>query len=128
MVGNWINWVYFVVTMKSSCNSTMLPLFSCNPTSWLWQRLGSNGILEERLSKFLELIEISIVITLGSIEDERTFSTLTYIKNKLKNHFTIHLDMVIRMHVQKFYFLSIFLFYIAIRDWQTSKHRYCVDL
>jgi hypothetical protein len=56
------------------------------------------GILKEKLLKFLKLVEISIVITLGSIEDERNFLTLIYIKNKLKNRFIVHLDMVIRMY------------------------------
>jgi hypothetical protein len=51
----------------------MLPPFICNPTSWLWQRLGSSGILKDKISKFLKLIEISIVITLGLVEDEWTF-------------------------------------------------------
>jgi hypothetical protein len=64
--------------------------------------LRSNGILEETLSKFLKLVEISIVITLGSVKDELTFLTLTYIKNKLKNHFTMHLDMVIWMYVRNY--------------------------
>jgi len=88
----------FVVTMKSSCNFAMLPPFSCNPTFELWQRLGSSGIPKEMLLEFLKLVEISIMITLGSIKDEWTFLTLTYINNKLKNHLTIHLDMVIRMY------------------------------
>jgi hypothetical protein len=43
----------------------------------------------------MKLVEISIVIKLSSVEDKRTFSILTYIKNKLKNRLTIDLDMVI---------------------------------
>jgi len=76
----------------------------------------------------MKLVEISIVITLGLVEDEHTFLTLTYIKNKLKSHFIVHLDMVIRMYAKKLYSPGTFLFYSAIRDWQTNKHRYCVDL
>jgi len=90
-----------------------LPPFS-NPTSWLWQRLQSSGILKERHSEFLKLVEISIVITLGSMKDEWTFSTLAYIKNKLKIHLTMHLDMVIKMYAQKLYSLGTFSFYIII--------------
>jgi hypothetical protein len=78
--------------------------------------VGSNGILKERLSKFLKLVEISIAITLGSIEDKQTFSTLSYIKDKLRNYLIVYLDMVIRMYAQKIYYLSTFPFYIAIRD------------
>jgi hypothetical protein len=56
--------------MKSNCNFAMLPPFNYNPTSWLWQRLGSNGIMMERLLESLKLVKISIVITLGLVEDE----------------------------------------------------------
>jgi ABC-type arginine transport system ATPase subunit len=84
--------------------------------------LGPSGILKERLSEFVNLVEISIVITLGSIENEWTFSNLIYIKNKLKNHLTMHLDMVIMMYAQKLYFLGTFSFYTTIQDWQTNKH------
>ncbi len=84
--------------MKSNYNFAMLPPFNYNPTFRLWQRLGSSDILKERLLKFLKLVEMSIVITLGLIEDEQTFLTLIYIKNKLKNRLIGHLDMVIRMY------------------------------
>ncbi len=62
------------------------------------------------------------------MKDEWTFSTLAYIKNKLKIHLTMHLDMVIKMYAQKLYSLGTFLFYIIIWDWQTNKRQYCVDL
>jgi len=66
--------------------------------------------------------------TLGSIKDEWTFSILAYIKKKLRNRFKVHLDMVIKMYAQKFYSLGTFSFYTAIRNWQTNKRQYCVDL
>jgi hypothetical protein len=34
--------------------------------------LGSSGVLKERLSEFLKLVEISIVITLGLVEEDVT--------------------------------------------------------
>jgi hypothetical protein len=61
-------------------------------------KVGTGGILKEKLSKFLKLVEISIVITLGLVKGKWTFSTLTYIKNKLRNYLIVHLDMVIRMY------------------------------
>lgn len=59
--------------------------------------------MKEKLSKFLKLVEISIVITLGFVKDKWTLFTFIYINNKLKNHLIIHLDLVIRMYVQKKY-------------------------
>jgi hypothetical protein len=41
------------------------------------------------------------MIILDFVEDEWTLFTFIYINNKLKNHLIIHLDLVIRMYVQK---------------------------
>jgi hypothetical protein len=57
--------------------------------------------LKEKFSKFLKLVEISTMIILDFVEDEWTLFTFIYINNKLKNHLIIHLDLVIRMYVQK---------------------------
>ncbi len=57
--------------------------------------------MKEKFSKFLKLVEISTMIILDFVEDEWTLFTFIYINNKLKNHLIIHLDLVIRMYVQK---------------------------
>jgi hypothetical protein len=62
------------------------------------------------------------------VEDEWTLFTFIYINNKFKNHLIIHLDLVIRMYVQKKYYFTTFLLYIAIWDWHTNKHQYGMDL
>ncbi len=57
----------------------VLPPCDHNPICHLWRRqLGSNGILKDQISKYVKLVENSIVITLRSIKDEQTFSTLSY--------------------------------------------------
>lgn len=93
--GSWLDQhaSFFVVVMNDNCITIMLPFFDQNPTSWLGQKLGSSGILQNPLSKYLNLIEISIVIILGFVEGEQTFSTLSYMKTKLKNYLTNHLEL-----------------------------------
>ncbi len=105
---------FFIVAMKRNYNFSILPPFNYNPTSWLWQRLGSNGILKEKDFKFFEACWNLHLITLGIGEDEQTFSTLTYIKNKLNTYFIVHLHLVIKMYAQKLYHLATFPFYITI--------------
>jgi hypothetical protein len=39
---------------------------------------------------------------LDLVEDERTFSTLSFIKSKLKNQFNKHLHIVVGMYSQTF--------------------------
>lgn len=55
-----------------------------------------------------------MMMVLGNVEDECTFSNLVIMKLKLQNQLTTHLDLVVQMYGQTFYILDIFPFYIAI--------------
>jgi hypothetical protein len=68
-----------------------------NPLSRLWQKLSSNALLTSKLSELVKLAEIAAVTVLGSVEDEWTFSTLNYMKSKVRNNLQEHLDLVVRM-------------------------------
>jgi hypothetical protein len=39
--------------------------------------MASNAIVALELSKYLKLVELAIVMVFGSVEDERTFSTIS---------------------------------------------------
>ncbi len=66
--------------------------------------------------KFLKQMEIAIVMIVGNVEDERTFSIVNFMKSTFLNHLATHLDLVVQMYVQKFYRLETFLFYITIKN------------
>jgi methionine salvage enolase-phosphatase E1 len=40
-----------------------------------------------------------MVMIISNVEDERTFSNLSFMKNKLHNYLTIHLDIFVKMYV-----------------------------
>jgi hypothetical protein len=67
-------------------------------------------------------------MVLGSVEDERTFFTLTFMKSKLKNQLTNHFDFVVRMYAQDFFTLQNFPFHIAIIKWNEEKSHYGLEL
>ncbi len=69
------------------------------PTTRLWERLRSNVILHHWLSKWFKLTKLCKVMMLGSVEDEHIFSNLAFIKTKLWNCLTMHLDLVVQMYV-----------------------------
>ncbi len=69
-------------------------------------------------------MEITIVMVVGTVEDEKTFSKVNFMKSKLRNCLTTHLDLVVRMYVQKFYRLEIFPFYTIIKEWGKEKLQY----
>jgi len=43
-----------------------------------------------------------MVMIIGNVEDERTFSNMSFMKNKFHNHLIIHLDLVVKMYAQSF--------------------------
>jgi hypothetical protein len=75
----------FKMTMKSNVDKMLEPPYDVNPVSKLWQKLGCNGLLLSKLSEFMHLAEIAITTVLGNVEDERTFSSLKFIKSKLRS-------------------------------------------
>jgi hypothetical protein len=56
-----------------------------NPITKLWCHLTTNSLLVVHIFGFMKLVELAIVQIIGIIEDERTFSILTFIKFKLWN-------------------------------------------
>jgi len=83
----------------------MKPFHDWNPTTQIWRRFASNVILKYRIYEYFKLIELTIVVILGNVENERIFSTITFMKSKLRNRLTINLDMVVRMYAQDFFTL-----------------------
>jgi len=69
-------------------------------------------------------VEITIVMFVGTMEDENTFSIVNFMKFKLRNHLTTHLDLVVWMYAQKFYRLETFPFYTTIKEWGKEKLQY----
>lgn len=61
----------------------------------------------------IKLVENVIMQIFGSVEDEGSFNTLNFMKNKLKNQLTTHLGVIIRMFVQ---ILKIFLMIELLRN------------
>jgi len=64
--------------------------------------------LKAFISEIFKLAKIAIVQLLGLVEDEHTFSTLSFMKSKLKNHFNEHLHTVVGMYSQTFFTLNTF--------------------
>jgi hypothetical protein len=70
-----LNEFYFlVITRKRNSHCALHPLHNYNPSTKLEQCLASNAIMGHKLSKYFKLVELSIVMVLGHVEDERTKS------------------------------------------------------
>ena len=68
------------------------------------------------LTNFVSLHPILLV--LGSIEDKRTFSNVSFLKNKLHNRLTVHWPLAKTMFAQKHYKLTSFLYKEFVSNWR----------
>jgi hypothetical protein len=65
-----------------------------------------------------------MVMVLGFVANERTFSNLIFMKTKLCNCLMIHLDLVVHKYAQDFYDYGTFPFYATMKDWEDNQMRY----
>lgn len=97
-----------------------------NPLTKLWRTLDANSALGKNFSEYLKLAKIAMVHVLGSVEDERTFSALNFLKDKLRNRLDQHLGVVVGMHCQSVYTLKNFPYDDCFKQWvlATERQRY----
>jgi hypothetical protein len=93
----------FKFTMKSHAKSAMEEPHDMNLVTKLWTKLGSNALLFSRLSEYMKVANIAVTAVLGSVEDKCTFSTLKFMKSKLRNRLGGNLETTMRMFSQGFY-------------------------
>jgi hypothetical protein len=70
-------------------------------------------------SKYIKLVKIAVVQVLDVMKDERCFSPLSFMKNKLRNQLTTHLDVIIQVFAQRFYTRDSFPYYQII-EWKVT--------
>ena len=94
-----------------------------NPMTRLWHHIEANSVLQHKLSKYMKITELAVVTILGSVEDKRTFSTLSFMKNKLRNCLSTHLPLLVGIHAQQFYGLTDFPYDAAYKEWRLSNRK-----
>jgi hypothetical protein len=113
----------FKITIKSNAIVAMEAPFHVNPLTWIWKTLEASCISRHSFPKNFKLAEITIVQMLGLMEDECTFSTLSFMKSKLRNHFNEHLHIVVEMYSQTFFTLNTFPYDTCFDNWKEQKPR-----
>jgi hypothetical protein len=84
-----IQQVFFKMTMKNQAVVTMQLLLDLNPLTQLWHMISSSRILcHNRLEHFM-LVQIGNILVLASVEDERCFSALKFLKSNLRNRLDV---------------------------------------
>jgi hypothetical protein len=66
--------------MQFNVATAMEAPFHVNPLTWLRRTLEASHIFWHSFPKFFKLAKIATVQMLGSVEDDRTFSTFSFMK------------------------------------------------
>lgn len=86
----------------------------------LWTALTTSGAFAVRISEFVKLAKIAVVMVGGSVEDERNFSVMNFVKIKLRNSLDDHLELCMRLKSQSMFTLATFPFVQAMRLWRDA--------
>jgi hypothetical protein len=111
----------FKQCMKENSASMLKKPFNENPVTRMWRYIDANSFLQHSLSEFIKVAEIRICLVLGSVQDERTFSCVTFMKTKVRNRLTTHLSLMVGMKTQSFYNINTFPYDRAYNSWRDCK-------
>jgi hypothetical protein len=75
----------FKFIIKAQATKAIADPFDINPIMKLWVTSTNNSLFCQCLREYMKLVEITVVSMLGSMENERTFSTFAFMKDKLCN-------------------------------------------
>ena len=98
--------------------------------SMLFQILNNSAITAAQVPNFLRLGLVPLVLATGGVEDERTFSTLKFTKNDLRNRLDEqHLNVCVALHAAKQrYTITSFPYQRAFDVWQAICQRRAVSV
>jgi hypothetical protein len=115
----------FKQVMKQQPRGMMQRPLTVNPITRLWRSVEANSYFKHALLEFIKVAEIAIVMVLGSVHDEHTFSTATFAKSKLWNRLTTNLGHIIAFQSQNFYTIDNFPYNAAFESWCDETKQQC---
>jgi hypothetical protein len=71
--------------------------FDVNPIIQMWLKVQSSPLLIMKLNEYMKVTVIAMVQVLDSMEDEKTFNNLTFMKNMLHNQLATHINLCVWM-------------------------------
>jgi len=71
----------FKLTMKANCVDAIVVAGQLNPVIHMWRTLSGSRHLRKLILEYFKVAEIGMCLVLGSVEDERCFSTLKFLKS-----------------------------------------------
>ncbi len=108
--------VEVVVFTSDKVNPTII-----NPLTWIWWVIHASKLLSNAFLEYLRVAKIAVVHVLGFVEDERCFSFVAFLKNKVQNKLNNHLHLVVSMYTQKFFRVNNFPYKDTYKMWSNVQ-------
>jgi hypothetical protein len=94
--------------IKANAADAIQKPITLSPLTKLWRTLSLFCVLKGYFGEWFKVAEIVAVQVLGSVEDKRTFSIVSFSKNQLRNCFSEHLNTIVGVFSQNFYTMENF--------------------
>lgn len=107
--------------MKANASEAMEKHVIVNPLTKLWKNCGTSGWLQDTILEWFKLAKIAPVQVLGFVEDEGTFSTVTFSKEKLRNCLSDYLEAAVADYSQTWFTSKTLPFYSPYHAWKSDK-------
>ena len=111
---------YFKIAMKSNDPAAMEPPYDFNHLTRIWRTISASRVLSYGFPEYLKLVEIALVHVIGSVEDERVFSSVSFLKTELRNSLDPHLGVVVGMYSQNIYTLQKLSYDVGFDSWTNA--------
>jgi hypothetical protein len=109
--------------MRANSAVALKKPITVNPLTKLWNALSMSVVLKKHFPEWFKVAELAVVQVLGSIEDERTFSTVTFSKSRLRNCLSEHLAACVGIYSQIFFTLDTFPFDKVYTEWHEDQRK-----
>ena len=111
----------FVNTMMYQFGKVEDPLSNGSITR-LWTNLYRSHTLKEHMSEYFKLVDLCQTMILGSIEDERILSLVSFLKSKLRNRMDNNIVSCVRLYISN-YDINNFPYERALALWTSECSR-----
>jgi hypothetical protein len=115
----------FELIMKENAQSMLQKLITTNLVIQMWMSIDGKSFLWHSLSKYVKVAKLGIFMVLGRVQDERTLSTITIMKTKVRNCLTTNLPLVIGIKAPSFFDINTFSYDVVYKSWRDACERHC---
>jgi hypothetical protein len=103
--------------MKSNAPVAMEPPYENNLATRIWRIISASRVFSHGFPEYLKLAKIALVHVIRSVEYERVFSSVSFLKTKLRNFLDPHLGVVVGMYSQNICTLQNFPYDAVFDSW-----------